>query len=116
MQQMGHHITLTQLWLKVTKVTQERAIPFENGILGVQKGYAPTTLLSSMKNVVGLWHAQLWRFYDLELWQVWCISKSKRWYPCACQDCIKNSKFDYFTSKIVVVCIVLHQHVRHFNP
>ncbi len=49
MQQMGHHITLTQLWLKVTKVTQERATPFKNGILGVQKGYAPTTLLSSMK-------------------------------------------------------------------
>jgi hypothetical protein len=49
MQQMGHHITLTQLWLKVTKVTQETATPFENGILGVQKGYASTMLLSSMK-------------------------------------------------------------------
>jgi len=73
MQQMGHHITLTQLWLKVAKVTQERATPFENGILDVQKGYAPTTLLSS---IVGQWHAQLWCFYDLELWQVWCISKS----------------------------------------
>ncbi len=51
MQQMGHHITLTQLWLKVTKNTQEKATPFENGILGVQKGYAPTTLLSFMKNM-----------------------------------------------------------------
>jgi hypothetical protein len=49
MQQMGHHIKLTQLWLKVAKVTQERATPFENGILGVQKGYAPTMLLSYMK-------------------------------------------------------------------
>ncbi len=46
---MGHHITLTQLGLKVAKVTQERATPFENGILGVQKGYAPAMLLSSMK-------------------------------------------------------------------
>jgi hypothetical protein len=49
LQQMGHHITLTQLWLKVTKVTLERATPFKNGILGVQKGYASTTLLSFMK-------------------------------------------------------------------
>ncbi len=27
-----HPITFTQLWLKVVKITQERQMPFQNGI------------------------------------------------------------------------------------
>lgn len=34
MQRIGHPITLTQLWLKVAKMTQERLTPFKNKIVG----------------------------------------------------------------------------------